>query len=96
MGKTEKTYLEEAASARRWARGVRIYGLVMYVIAALFAVLVVLMFVDGFVPQGVVTLVSVLAIGFWGWLARHVQSPGFEEVAEGWEDLESRYGYLYR
>lgn len=96
MARKEKTYLEEAASSRRFAKGLRIYGLALYVLAVVAAALVVWMFADGHTTNGVMTSVSTLVIAFWGWFARHVQAQASEDNAKSWESLEVKYGYLHR
>ena len=96
VSKTEKTYLEEAGSSRKWAKGLRVYGVMLYVLAAAFAIPVVLMFASGDVAQGALTSVSVSLIAFWGWFARNHQAGMFEDSARRWENLDSRYGYLPR
>lgn len=92
----EKTFKEEAASARKWAKGIRVYGIVMYLVAAAAVIAVVLMFADGHPLHASLTAVNTLVIAFWAWYARHVQAPRFEDIAQDLGEADSRYGYLPR
>lgn len=87
MGKKSKSNAEEAESCWRWVRGLRIYGLVLFGLAALFVVVAIVGFAIGNVGNAISILISAALVAFWGWFARYIQADQFKESAKTFERL---------
>ena len=87
MARKKKSNAEEAESCWRWVRGLRIYGLVLFCLAALFAAVAIVGFAMGDVGPGISILISAAVVAFWGWFARYVQADQFSEHAKTFERL---------
>lgn len=81
-----RTPSEKATRCRKLARACRVASIVMFVVAAAFLVLAVLMFIDGSTVTGLTTTSSALIIGASGLSAR-TSALGFDDTAARWERL---------